>query len=75
MHINKLRSQVTAIIEQHSLVQSSVNRLHTAVLSEDTRMSILQREYNNLTKSYEQMLKNHEADVDVDVDTESKDME
>lgn len=62
MHINKLRSQITAIIDQHSLVQQSINRLHTAVLAEDTRAGILRREYDSLCKSYEQMLKNHEAE-------------
>ena len=58
MDINKLRMQITAIIEQQSLVQQSINRLHTATITEDIRNEVLQKEYDGLSQAYEQLLKN-----------------
>lgn len=53
--VHKLRTQITAMVEQHSLVQQSVNRLRSAVLSEETRLEILRKEHDTLNKAYAQM--------------------
>ena len=61
IEINKLRSQITQVVEQHSLVQQSMNRLHTAVISEESRIDICQTEYDTLSKTFDQMIKNSAA--------------
>lgn len=56
--VNKLRSQITAMVEQQSLVKQSTNRLHAAVLSEETRLQILRKEYDTLEAAYGQLMRN-----------------
>jgi len=60
--VNKLRTQITAVVEQQSLVQQSTNRLRSAVLSEETRLQILRKEYDTLNAAYGQMMRNAETE-------------
>lgn len=71
--VNKLRTQITAVVEQQTLVQQSTNRLRGAVLSEETRLQILRKEYDTLEAAYGQMMRNAAETDGPDAQAEVKD--
>ena len=61
MENSKLRNQITQLIEQHGLVQQSINRLHDASVKEDAKLAVNRKEYESLCAEYEKNSKTNDS--------------